>query len=110
MRKLKTSDIPAFCRGLKQLGIKEQIREIAQKSDNMEEAWDYGFDLIWSLFDMATEKQGETTIYELLSGPFEMEPDAIRDMDMSEFIDSCKQLAAENNLRDFFKFAAQSMK
>lgn len=110
MRKLKTSDIPVFCRCLKKLNVKEQFRTIAQESDNIKEAWEKGFDLIWSLFDTATDKEGEVVLYELLSGPFEMTPEEVENLDLDILITNLKTLAAENNLMVFFKNAAKLMK
>lgn len=110
MRKLKTSDIPVLCRCMKKLGIKEQFRAIAQEANSAREAWDKGFDLIWNLFDVATEPEGEGAIYEFLAGPFEMTPAQVRDLGLDELLANLQQLAAENNLSTFFKFAAKSMK
>ena len=110
MRKLKTSDIPVLCRCLKKLGVKEQFKAIAQESNSVREAWDRGFDLLWGLFDAATEPAGEGAIYEFLAGPFEMTPKEVRDLGLDELLTNLQQLAAENNLTTFFKFAAKSMK
>ena len=110
MRKLKTSDIPVLCRCLKKLGAKEQFRTIAQEADSMKDAWDRGFDLIWGLFDAATEETGESTIYKFLAGPFEMTPKEVKDLDLGTLFSNLKQLAEESNLETFFKFAAKSMK
>lgn len=110
MRKLKTSDVPVLCRCLKKLGIKEKFKTIAWESNTVKEAWDKGFDLIWDLFDVATEPAGEGAIYEFLAGPFEMTPDEVRDLDMDVLLDNLQHLATENNLVVFFKLAAKSMK
>lgn len=103
MRKLKTSDIPAFCRCLKQIGVKEKIREIAQKSDTASDAWGKGFDLIWDIFDRATESDGERFLYQFLAGPFEMTADEVANLDVTVLFDNLKDLAEENNLPGFFK-------
>ena len=42
MRKLKTSDIPAFCRCLKAIGLKSEIESITKKADNIKDAWAQG--------------------------------------------------------------------
>lgn len=110
MRKLKTSDIPALCRGLKQLGIKEKIKAVAQQADNLADAWEKGFDLIWELFDIATESGGEGVIYEFLARPFEMTPEEVENLDLDILLANCQTLARENNLGAFFKSAAQLMK
>lgn len=110
MRKLKTSDIPVLCRCLKKLDLKEKFRVIAQEANTAAEAWSRGFDLIWGLFDAVTEVEGEGVIYEFLAGPFEMTPDEVADLGLDELLANLQQLAADNNLPTFFKFAAKSMK
>ena len=110
MRKLMTSDIPALCRTLKKLGIKEKVRDIAQETENVKEAWDKGFDLVWNIFDLATEVSGEKHLYEFLAGPFEMTPAEVESLELDVLFANLQQLAAENNLTTFFKFAAKSMK
>lgn len=110
MRKLKTADIPAFCRGIKKLGLKDQIKDIAQKANTAQDVWDFGFDFVWQLFDIATEKHGEAVIYEFLSGPFEMTPEQVGDLDLDVLMANLKQMAEENNLLGFFKSAAASMR
>ena len=110
MRKLKTSDVPVLCRCMKKLGIKEKFKAVALQANSAKEVWDQGFDLIWSLFDVATEPEGEGVLYEFLAGPFEMTPDEVSDLDLDELLANLQQLATENNLANFFKFAAKSMK
>lgn len=110
MRKLKTSDIPVLCRCVKRLGLKDAIQTIARDSDSIKDVWDKGFELIWKLFDIATEKDGEMCIYEFLAGPFEMSPEEVRDLDMDVLFENIQKLITENNLVAFFKFAAASMK
>lgn len=110
MRKLKTTDIPALSRCLKKLGVKEQFREIALKADSMADVWSNGFDLVWNLFDAATETAGERAIYDFLAGPFEMTPEQVADLDLDVLIDNLKKLVEENNLGTFFSIAARLMK
>lgn len=110
MRKLKTSDIPVFCRCVKRLGLKDKIREVAEASNTMADVWSFGFDFVWDLFDIATEAAGENELYTFLAGPFEMTPEEVRDLDLDVLMDNIKTLISENNLAAFFKFAAAAMK
>lgn len=110
MRKLKTSDIPVLCRCVKRLGLKDQIKSVAEQANTVRDVWAFGFDFVWNLFDIATEKTGEVCIYEFLAGPFEMTPEEVRDLDMDVLLENLQRLVTENNLAAFFKFAAQSMK
>ena len=110
MRKLKTSDIPAACRCLKKLGLRDRVQEIAKNSDSAKDAWDKGFDLLWSVFDLATEQEGEQQLYAFLAGPFEMTPAEVADMEIPALFDSLKQMAEENDLAGFFKSVQALMK
>lgn len=110
MRKLRTADALTFCRCIKRIGLKEQLRNIAMNADSAKDVWDQGFDIIWTMFDAATEKDGEAAIYEFLAGPFEMTPKQVSELELETLVANLKQLAAENNLSGFFKTAAGSMK
>lgn len=110
MRKLKTADIPVFCRCIKRLGLKDQIKELALNAEKASDVWDFGFEFVWNLFDIATEKNGEEALYEFLAGPFEMTPEDVRDLDIDVLIHNVQQLIEENKLGGFFKSAAVLMK
>lgn len=114
MRKLKTSDIPACCRLIKKLGIKESIREAASQADNIDDlfnsVWDKGFDIIWSIFDRATELESEAVIYEFFAGPFECTPEEFADMDIAILFEGIERLVKENDLKRFFELAQKSMR
>lgn len=110
MRKLKTRDIPAFCRCLKKIGVKDQLQALAKEADNTQDIWDRGFDLIWNVFDLATEAGGEQALYDFFAGPFEMTAQEVADLDIATLGANLKQMVAENDLTTFFKFAAESMK
>ena len=110
MRKLKTSDIPSFCRCLKKLGVREQFRAIAAEANTAKDVWDRGFDLVWGIFDAATEQGGENALYDFLAGPFEMTSQEVADLDLGKLFAGLQQLIEDENIVTFFKFAAQLMK
>lgn len=110
MRKLNTSDVFTACRVLKKIGVKKDIEKIAREAEGAKDAWSSGFDLLWSIFDCATETNGEGEIYRLLAGPFEMSAAEIAQLDLTDFLALLKQLAAENDLAAFFKSAGALMR
>lgn len=110
MRKLKTKDVPAFCRCLKRMGAKDKFKEIAMEANTLKDVESRGFDLVWDLFDLATEQVGEVYIYEFLAGPFEMSVEEVSDLDLDVLFENIKHMIHENNLVAFFKFAAAWMK
>lgn len=110
MRKLETSDVFAFCRCIKKIGVKERVKTIAQEANSIQDVWDRGFELIWELFDIATETNGEGILCEFLARPFEMSVEEVAHLHVDELIKNLQQLAEENNLTVFFKSAAKLMK
>jgi hypothetical protein len=110
MRKLETADVFSFCRCLKKLGLQEQYRTLATEANNVEDVARLGVDFFWGLFDAATEKSGEKEIYTFFAGPFEMTPAEVQHLPFPQLIDNLQQLAEENNLGVFFKYAARLMK
>lgn len=110
MRKLNTADIFAACRVTKSLGLKEKVRELAQNSSGIADVWDKGFDLLWGIFDAATEQQGEAQLYVFLAGPFEMSAEDVASLELPALFDCLKQLAEENDLPAFFRYVRGLMK
>ena len=110
MRKLITKDVPAFCRVVKKLGIKEEFKRIAQDADTVGDLWGKGFELIWSVFDLATEAAGEDVLYAFLAGPFEMPAEVVGELPLAELYDNLRYIADDPALLLFFKLAAKLMK
>jgi hypothetical protein len=110
MRKLETSDVFAACRLLKKLGLKEKFKAIAEEANEIRDVFDKGYDLIWDLFDTATEQKSEAEIYVFLAGPLEMTPEEVAHLHLDKLLESLQQMAVENNLVGFFKSAARLMR
>ena len=72
--------------------------------------WDRGFDLVWGIFDAATEAPGENALYDFLAGPFETTSQGVADMDLGDLLAGIQELLNDENLMVFFKFAAASMR
>lgn len=110
MRKLETSDVFAACRLVKKLGLKEKFKAIAEEANEARDVFTKGYDLIWDLFDTATEQQSEAEIYAFLAGPLEMTPEEVSHLHLDKLLESLQQMAVENNLIGFFKSAARLMR
>lgn len=110
MRKLETADVFAAARLMKKLGLKEKFRTIAESSDTAKDVFAKGYDLIWDLFDAATEQKSEVEIYAFLAGPLEMAPEEVQHLHLDKLLESLQQMAVENNLVGFFKSAARLMR
>lgn len=110
MRKLETGDVFSFSRCIKAIGAKDLLKAAAKDADSIKDVWGHGFDLVWDIFDLATENNGEQHIYTFLSGPFEMTTEQVAKIPLTELAKMLKQLAEENDLPAFFKFAGKLMK
>lgn len=110
MRKLETSDVFAACRLMKKLGLKEKFRAIAEEANEAKDVFARGYELIWDIFDTATEQQSEKDIYAFLAGPLEMTPEEVCHLHLDKLLESLQQMAVENNLVGFFKSAARLMR
>lgn len=112
MRKLNTSDIFALCRLIKATDAREQLRSIvtsAAKRDDAEEPADLtqiGVDGILAIVEAVVEPKAEALVYQFLAGPMECTPDDVRNMSLQDLTEGLKEIAAENNLTDFFGSAS----
>jgi hypothetical protein len=110
MRKLKTSDLFAFARCLKDIGLKDEIKKIAMEANNVGDIAEKGFDYFYILFEKVTDNKSEQAIYEFLSGIFEMTPEEVEKMDPIEWLDNLTKIADFNAWKTFFTTAARLMK
>lgn len=110
MRKLMTQDVFACCRCLKALGVKEKMKELAAEANSVRDVFDLGFDVLWDLFDAATESGGEAALYNFLAGPFEMSAEEVATMPLPDLFAALQLMAEENDLKGFFGFVRRLMK
>ena len=111
MRTLKTTDVFGAMRVVKAAGVKEEIKRIALEWDNKKNITEdtqreVGAELIFSVIDGLSDKKSEILMYEFLSGPFEMEPEEIGNLDLTELIDKIKELGkleSPEGWKAFFK-------
>lgn len=103
MRKLNTQDIFIALRLVKELNLKTELKNLVESvrsaSGDVEEAGVLG---ILQVLEFVSEKQCERAFYEFLSGPLELNPDDIAEMDLQTLVDNLSKLAEENDLKRFF--------
>lgn len=110
MRKLKTKDLFSLSRCLRKIGIKDEIKKIAAEAKSVQDVSEYGFDLVYRLFELATEKESEDAIFEFLSDIFEMPAGQVSDMELDDFFGNFKQIADAGTWKSFFTRAVSLMK
>lgn len=116
MRNIITADIPEAARMLKRIGVKETLLEVVQKITAEEKGGgtvdqtEGGVEVLWALFDMATENNAVTEFYTFLARLFEVTPQEMENMKLVPLMDGLEQLYAENDLSRFFGFVRKLMK
>lgn len=88
MRKLITRDVPAFARVLTEAGIRAEVRAMAERvkeSGGTLKAEDVGWEIILAALEKLSGKRSEALMYEALSGPLEIGPEEIANMDLDVF-------------------------
>lgn len=103
MRKLNTADIFAMARIVRASGVREDLREVIRRvAENGMEATSVGIEGFLVILEAAAEKKAENAIYEALAGPLEIPAADIAAMELDVLLKNLKQLAEENDLKNFF--------
>lgn len=106
MRKLKTKDMFAFARLIKNLNLKTEIMEISKKADKISDVWDYGFEMIYAIFEHAADEAAEIELYTCLAPVLEVSEDELAEMELDELAEVLREFAKLNDVRRFFRNAA----
>lgn len=102
MRKLQAKDLFEFSRLVKQIGIKEELKSVCMNSNTMQDVYESGFEILYGIFDKATEQQAEKKLFEFFSKVFEMPMEEVEEMDPVEFINAILQVANVEKWKSFF--------
>ena len=107
MRNLNLGDAFQLARIIKKLKIKDELKDITSNITEKSNKMEIGMDLMYAIFDKATEKQTEQEIYKFLSRPFEVKPEEVEKMDLFEVVENFSKVA---NLEEWKVFLKQAVK
>lgn len=112
MRSLKATDIFAMARLVNAIGIKEEVKTIAMKANKLSDITveEQGFDLLFGIFEKATEKKAEAKFFEFFSGIFEKPVKELENMDPVDFLNGVLEAANVEKWKAFFSAVARLMK
>lgn len=85
MRKANTNDLFNVARLVNELDLKDVIFNAQKGKEDVERI---GFDLIIDIFSKATTKESQMKIYEVLAQPFEMEVEAVGNLDLDKLFEA----------------------
>lgn len=117
MRQLKSTDLFAALRVVKEIGVKEEMKQFAQAVAegrmSAKTQREMGAELIFGLLANCGSEGAEKAFFSFLSGPLEKPVDELRDMDLDVFADTIKEFIASVDLerwRGFFSSLADLIK
>lgn len=113
MRNLQATDIFAFCRVVNAIGVKEDIKKIMMKANaisDIKNQSELGFELLFSIFEKATQKKAESQLFEFFAGIFEEPVEEVKQLDPVEFVDKLIEAADIDRWKAFFLRVAALMK
>ncbi len=106
MRKANIHDMFNISRLIGELGLKEELYNSQTGIDDVEKI---GFNFIYNMFEKATTVNAESRIYEVLSGPFEMDVEELKIMEIDKFIETFMKCFNVKTLVNFIKRAGMMM-
>ena len=114
MRRLKTKDVFAAMRLVKEAGLRDEVKRIALlvRQNKKLKIEDVGSDFIIGAFEGLCSAGAEKKAYIFLSGPFEMEPEEIENMDFMELTKKLKEFSkieSKEEWKAFFDAVANSI-
>ena len=107
MRNLNFGDAFQLARLIKKLKIKDELKNIYSNITEESNEMEIGMDLMYTVFDKATDEQSEQEIYKFLSRPFEVKPEAIEKMDLFEVVEKFSEVANLEEWKSFLKRAVK---
>ena len=113
MRNLQTSDIFSMCRLLTKIGVRDEIREIAERAEESKTKkikLDFGFDLFFGILEKATQANAENEIYIFIADILECDPQQVRIMNPLDLFKQLNEAISFEEWKVFFKCVAKSMK
>ncbi|MGL5085311.1 MAG: hypothetical protein ACRC68_06265 [Clostridium sp.] len=105
MRKLNTSDVFAFTRMVKEIGLKEEIKGIAAKATEEQDVNKVGLDMIFTLIEKFSEVNSENALYEFLRKPLEVSKEDVATMDLFDLVEKVMNMADVEKWKTFLKLA-----
>lgn len=108
MRKLNGQDVFDFAKIMKRSGLKDTCTELfkmgKEETANIE---DLGIEFITSVIFACAEDGVDKMFFKLLANVVEKTPEETASMSIEALIETIKKISEENNLINFFKYAAK---
>lgn len=95
MRQFKSTDLFKALRVVKAVGVKEEMKEFAQRladgKISVKTQRELGVEVMLGILSNCGNESAETAFFEFLSAPMEIPVAELRDMDLLEFMEKIKE-------------------
>lgn len=113
MRNLETHDIFSATRLLIKIGVREEIIEVAKRTEENKSndfRLDMGFDLLFGIIEKAASENAEKEIYKFIADLFECEWEEVRKMKPIKLMQNLEEVASFEEWKIFFGYVKRLMK
>ena len=117
MRTLKSKDLFAALRVVREVGIKDEMRRMAELVNSgkigTKEQTEVGLELLMNILANCGTESAEKAFFAFLSSPMEIAPEELREMELEEFAEKMKELIQTvdvDHWRGFFHSLAELIK
>lgn len=108
MRQLKSTDLFAALRVVKEIGVKDELKRFAAEVSagrlNAKTQREIGAELIFGILANCGTESAEKAFFAFLSGPTEIPIAELRDMDLDKFAELVKDLVGSIDLESWKAF------
>ena len=103
MRKLRTIDLFAAMRIMRNANLREELKPVIKMgAEGKVDVTDLGIEGVLYLIEATGSPKVEKAFYDFLAGPFECKAEDIEQMELTELFKNLKEFAEENDLTSFF--------
>ena len=88
-------------------GYQRRVKKIGMEANNTSDVYEKGFEILFILFEKASEKKSEKALYEFIGTLLECSFEEVRDMDPFTLMTKLKEIADWEQWRSFFKLAVR---
>lgn len=107
---LKTKHLFSLVRLVKELNLREIIKNTTSKIDKNQVQKDIGIDLLLDVMGECSDKNSEKKVYNFLAEILEREAEEVENMDLIELSNELRDIADFNKWKDFFSQASKLTK
>lgn len=105
MKNLSGANLFEAMRLIKEAGIREEVKTLADKITDGASVNEVGLELLLTLSEKLSEKKIEHLFWELISKNFEMSPEEVKNLDLFDLLEGLMKIADVDRWKAFLNLA-----